>query len=71
MLTEFAKTTNMTFIQSQHEVLHTFRSLIMELVEDNHKLNEKEFTVFVELLLAVVRYKQCFFNFLHNVRVYS
>ena len=70
MLTEFAKATNMKFIQSQHEVLHTFRSLIMELVEDNQKLNEKEFTVFVELLHAVVRYKQCFFNFLHNVRVY-
>ncbi len=51
-------------IQSEHKVLDTFRNLIMELVKDNQKLNEKEFTVSVELLLAFVRYyKQRFSTF--------
>ncbi len=51
MLSEFAKTFNMMVIQSEHKVLDTFRNLIMELVEDNQKLNKKEFPVSVELLL--------------------
>jgi hypothetical protein len=63
VLTEFAKTSNMMVIQSEHEVLDTFRSLIMELDEDNQKLNVNEFTVSVELLLAFVRYKQRFSTF--------
>ena len=41
VLTEFAKTSNMMVIQLEHEVLDTFRTLIMELVEDNQKLNVK------------------------------
>jgi hypothetical protein len=52
VLTEFAKTSNMMVIQSEHEVLDTFRSLIMELVEDNQKLNEKALWNF-NLLLSV------------------
>ncbi len=44
-------------------LIRSFRTLIMELVEDNQKLNVKEFTVSVELLLAFVRYKQRFSTF--------
>jgi hypothetical protein len=40
-----------------------YRDLIMDLLKENHRLKQKEFTVSVELLLQYVRYKQRFSNF--------
>ena len=48
---------------SDTSVLVTFRDLIMDLLDENQKLKQKEFTVSVELLLKFVRYKQRFSTF--------
>jgi hypothetical protein len=50
-------------VSLENSVVLTFRDLILELLHENQKLQQREFTVSVHLLLAFVRYKQRFTTF--------
>ncbi len=64
-LTTFAQTNfeALTNTHSDSNVLLSFQNLMLELLEDNQALKNKEFTVSVQLLITFVTLKQRFSTF--------